>query len=245
MKVVSFVNQKGGTGKTTACVNISAALALKGTKVLLIDLDPQANATLSLGFQFEPRALDVLLGRARIRDIIRETSREGLDIVPAGPDLAMAAIELQGQQGRLKQIIGDLEGGYDYIFIDCPPSLNSLTVNALAASNGLIIPILATYLSLEGLKQLLSTIDRARGHLNPGLEIVGILPNMVDARRNLTVKVLDILRKQFKDKVFKAHVPVCVALAESPSYSLDIFAYEGWSTGAAAYTELAKEFLKW
>ena len=237
MKVVSFVNQKGGTGKTTACVNISAGLALKGKKVLLIDLDPQANATLSLGLEFEPLALEVILGRAKIQDIIRGTSREGLNIVSAGPDIAMATIELQGQQRKLKQAIEGLKNEYDYILIDCPPSLNLLTINGLVASNGLIIPILGTYLSLEGLKQLLSTIDKVKRNLNSGLKI--------DARRNLTLKVLDVLREQFKDKVFKTHVPVCVALAESPSYSLDIFAYEGWSSGASAYRKLTEEFLKW
>lgn len=245
MKVVSFVNQKGGTGKTTACVNVSAGLALQEKRVLLVDLDPQANATLSLGFKFEPLALDVILGRAKIQDIVQKTSREGLNIVSACPDLAMATFELQGQQRKLKQVIGDLEEQYDYILIDCPPSLNLLTINGLVASNGLIIPILGTYLSLEGLKQLLSTIDKVKKNLNPELEIVGVLPNMIDTRRNLTVKVLDILRSQFKEKVFKTHVPVCVALAESPSYGLDVFAHEGWSTGASAYRELTKELLKW
>ena len=245
MKAVSFVNQKGGTGKTTACVNISAGLALKGKNVLLIDLDPQANATLSLGLEFEPLAFDMIMGQVKIGDIIRKTSRSGLTIVPASPELAMAAIELHGQQKKLKQSIGVLGERYDYILIDCPPSLNLLTVNSLAASHGVMIPILGTYLSLEGIKQLLSTIDKVKETLNPRLEIVGILPSMVDARRNLTTKVLDVLKDRFKGKVFKTQVPVCVALAESPSYGLDVFAYEGWSTGASAYREVTKEFLKW
>lgn len=245
MKVISFVNQKGGTGKTTACVNVSAGLALKGKNVLLIDLDPQANATLSLGLEFEPLAFDMIMGRIKIGDIIRKTSRSRLTIAPASPELAMAAIELHGRQKNLKQAIGVLGEQYDYILIDCPPSLNLLTINSLAASNGVVIPTLVTYLSLEGLKQLLSTIDKVKGDLNPQLEIVGILPSMVDARRNLTTKVLDVLKGRFKDKVFKTQVPVCVALAESPSYGLDVFAYEGWSTGASVYREVTKEFLKW
>ena len=245
MKVIAFVNQKGGTGKTTACVNISAGLAFKGKKVLLIDLDPQANATLSLGLEPEPLALDMILGKANIKHLIQKTSRQELKILPGSEDLALATIQLEGKQDKLKKAIATLSDEYDYILIDCPPALNLLTINGLATSQGLIIPILATYLSLEGLRRLLSTIDKVRENLNPGLEITGILPNMIDPRRILTVNVLETLRNKFKEKVFKTTIPVCVALAESQSHGLDIFAYESWSTGGIAYTKLVKEILKW
>ena len=245
MKVIAFVNQKGGTGKTTACVNISAGLAFKGKKVLLIDLDPQANATLSLGIEPEPLALDMIIGKANIKDLIQKTSRQGLEILPGSEDLALATIELEGKQDKLKKAIAPLSNEYDYIMIDCPPALNLLTINALTTSQGLIIPVLATYLSLEGLKRLLSTINMVRENLNPGLEITGILPNMIDPRRILTVNVLETLRNKFKGKVFKTIIPVCVALAESQSHGLDVFAYESWSTGAIAYRKLAEEILKW
>ena len=243
MEVIAFVNQKGGTGKTTACVNIASGLAAEGKKVLLVDLDPQANATLSLGLEPEPLALDMILGKVNINDLIQKTSRQELKILPGSEDLALATIELEGKQDKLKKAIATLSNEYDYILIDCPPALNLLTINGLVASQGLIIPILATYLSLEGLKRLLSTINMVRENLNPGLEITGILPNMIDPRRILTVNVLETLRKKFKEKVFKTTIPVCVALAESQSHGLDIFAYESWSTGAIAYRKLVKEIL--
>lgn len=245
MKIISFVNQKGGTGKTTACVNISAGLALEGKKVLLIDLDPQANATLSLGLELEPLALDTILGKANLKDIIRQTSMQRLETVPGSEDLALATIELEGKQDQLKKVIAPLGNEYDYILIDCPPALNLLTINSLVASQGLIIPVLATYLSLEGLRRLLSTINTVKQNLNPRLEIIGILPNMIDTRRTLTVNVLETLKSKFKGKVFKSVIPVCVALAESQSHGLDIFTYESWSTGAIAYKQLIKEILKW
>lgn len=245
MKALSFVNQKGGTGKTTACVNIAAGLASQGKKVLLMDLDPQANATLSLGLEPEPLALDIILGKANLKDIIQETSRQYLEIAPGSEDLALVTSQLEGKQNRIKKTIASLDNKYDYVLIDCPPALSLLTINALVASQGLIIPIMATYLSLEGLKRLLSTINMVREHLNPGLEITGILPNMIDSRRILTLNVLETLRNRFKGKIFKTTIPVCVALAESQSYGLDIFAYESWSTGAIAYRKLAKEILKW
>ncbi len=245
MKVIAFVNQKGGTGKTTACVNISAGLALEGKKVLLIDIDPQANATLSMGIEPEPLALDMVLGKANIKDLIRKIPRQELKILPGSEDLALATIELEGKQDRLKKVIASLSDEYNYILIDCPPALNLLTINSLVASQGLIIPVLATYLSLEGLRRLLSTINTVKQNLNPGLQIIGILPNMIDTRRTLTGNVLEALRNKFKGKVFKSVIPVCVALAESQSHGLDIFTYESWSTGAIAYRQLIKEILKW
>lgn len=245
MKAISFVNQKGGTGKTTACVNVAAGLALKGNSVLLVDLDPQANATLSLGVEPDPIALDVILGKAGLSDIIRETSRQRLHIAPASNDLALAPLQLQHNQDRLMKAIAALTVQYNYILIDCPPALDLLTINGLVASQGLIIPTLAAYLSLEGLRRLLSTISMVREELNPSLDVIGILPNMIDTRRTLTLDVLNTLRNKFKQKVFKASIPVCVAVVESQSRGLDIFAYESWSTAATAYKKLVKEVLKW
>jgi len=218
---------------------------LEGKKVLLIDLDPQANATLSMGIEPEPLALDMIIGKANIKDLIRETPKQELKILPGSEDLALATIELEGKQDRLKKVIATLGDEYDYTLIDCPPALNLLTINSLVASQGLIIPVLATYLSLEGLRRLLSTINTVKQNLNPGLEIIGILPNMIDPRRSLTANVLETLRNKFKGKVFKSTIPVCVALAESQSHGLDIFTYESWSTGAIAYRQLTKEILKW
>lgn len=245
MKVIALVNQKGGTGKTTACVNLSAGLASKGKKVLLIDLDPQAHATLSLGLDPDPLSLDMILGKADLKGLIRGTSRQNLHTAPASEDLALAAIDLKGKQDNLKNAIATLPNEYDYVLIDCPPALDLLTINGLVASDGLIIPVLATYLSLEGLRRLLSTIDMVKKNLNPTLEIIAILPNMIDPRRTLTADVLQTLRNKFGSKLSKAVIPVSVALTESQSHALDIFAYESWSTGAAAYKKLVKEVLKW
>jgi len=246
-KVISFVNQKGGTGKTTACINISAGLAIKGYKVLLVDIDPQANSTLSLGVdpgQVEGSMYDVLLNHKDLPGILRESPRDRLTLAPANMELASSDISLEGQQTRLRDALRDHKGQYDYILVDCPPSLSLLTINGLVASDSVIIPVLCDYLSLEGLKQLLESIERVRKGFNKSLQVLGILPNMVDHRRNLTGEVLSLIRANFKGLVFKVEIPVSVALAEAPSFGKDIFAYESWSPGGEAYRRLVQEIIK-
>ncbi len=234
--IVSFVNQKGGTGKTTACVNIASRLVLSGHRTLLIDLDPQANATLSLGVDVsggKNSMYEVLLDQAALPEILQE-GPGGVSVGPSNTELTNTDISLEGHQTRLRKVLQDHIGGFEYVLMDCPPALNLLTINALVASDEVIIPVLCDYLSMEGVKRLLVSIERVRGAFNSGLGILGILPNMVDHRRNLTDEVLRLLRKEFKDLVFKVEIPVCVALAEAPSFGKDIFSYASWSTGAEA-----------
>ena len=243
-KIISFVNQKGGTGKTTACINIAAGLAQEKSKVLLIDLDLQANATLSLGFsptKLPSTIYEVLLNQVTLPQTYQITQRENLTLVPASPKLANVDISLEGHQKRLREILKPYNTHFDYILIDCPPTLSLLTINGMTASNGLIIPVLCDYLSLEGLSLLLNSLERIKQKFNPSLKIIGILLNMVDHRRNLTGDVSKEIRAWFKDSLFKTTVPVCVALAEAPSHSKDIFAYSSWSTGANAYKSLLRE----
>lgn len=243
-KVISFVNQKGGTGKTTACVNIAAGLAQEKSKVLLIDLDLQANATLSLGFspaKLSSTICEVLLNRSTLPETYQSTERESLILVPASPKLANVDISLEGHQKRLQEILKPYNTNFDYILIDCPPTLSLLTINGMAASDGLIIPVLCDYLSLEGLSLLLNNLEKIKQRFNPSLKIIGILLNMVDHRRNLTGDVSKEIKAWFKDSLFKTTIPVCVALAEAPSHSKDIFAYSSWSTGAKAYKSLLRE----
>lgn len=245
-KIISFVNQKGGTGKTTACVNIASGFTLKDQKTLLIDVDPQTNATLSLGInpaELKKSIYDVLLNHATPPEILQKTTA-GLNIAPASAELTNTDISLEGHQTRLKEILQNYKDRFDYILIDCPPALNLLAINALVASHEVIIPILCDYLSMEGLKQLLMSVEKVRVSFNNKLHILGILPNMVDHRRNLTDEVLRLVRKEFKDLVFKTEIPTCVALAEAPSFGKDIFSYASWSTGANAYEQIVEEILK-
>jgi len=247
IKIIAFVNQKGGTGKTTACVNIAAALALKKYKILLIDLDGQANTTISLGIdplEIKRSMYDVLLNHIELREIVQQSPRENLWLAPANIELANSDISLDGHQTRLKEIIQSYKERFDFILIDCPPSLSLLTVNALSASNGVIIPILCDYLSLEGLKQLLFTIEKIKNGFNHDLTILGILSNKVDHRRNLTNETLKLVRKEFPKEIFKTEIPVCAALAEAPSFGKDVFGYTSWATGATAYKEVTAEILK-
>lgn len=247
VKTIAFVNQKGGTGKTTACVNIAAALALKKYKILLIDLDGQANTTISLGIdplEVKRSMYDVLLNHIELEEIVQQSPRENLWLAPANIELANSDISLDGHQTRLKEIIQSYKERFDFLLIDCPPSLSLLTVNALSASDGVIIPILCDYLSLEGLKQLLLSIEKVKNRFNHSLTILGILPNKVDRRRNLTNETLELIKKEFPKEVFKTEIPVCAALAEAPSFGKDIFGYTSWSTGAIAYKEVTTEMLR-
>jgi chromosome partitioning protein len=250
-RIYALANQKGGVGKTTTAVNLGACLAELGQRVLIVDADPQANATSSLGLD-KKRVQDTiyrpLLEETPLLDAILRSQRFKLSLVPANPDLAGAEVELVEQFGRefrLKRALQPIDGRYDYVLIDCPPSLGLLTINALAAAkDGVIIPVQCEYLALEGLSQLTRTLDLVRAHLNPDLCIRGLLMTMYDGRTNLAQQVVDEVRRHFGELVFETIVPRTVRLSEAPSYGEPILYYAPKSTGALAYWELAVEMLR-
>jgi chromosome partitioning protein len=247
--ILAFANQKGGVGKTTTAVNLGAALAALGKRVLLVDLDPQANATSHLGYrrdEIKRSVYNVLLGRSSVREATFHTTRHHLDLLPALTELAGAEVELVSMLAReqlLRKSISQIATRYDYILLDPPPSLGLLTVNALTAAQGVIIPVQAEYLALEGLSQLINTLDLVQEQLNPQLEVTGLLLTMYDARTNLAADVAAELRKHFPDKVFDTHIPRNVRLSEAPSHGSTIFELDPRSSGAEAYATLAAEFL--
>ena len=247
-KTIAVTNQKGGVGKTTTCINLCAALVNIGRKVMLVDLDPQGNATVGCGVmknEFEAGSYDVLLGEADIKDAIIKTET-GIDVLAANDDLAGAQIEvleLPDREVRLKSVLASVEGNYDYIFIDCPPSLNILTINALTASKSVLIPIQCEYYALEGLSALVSTIDKIKYSLNPGLKIEGLLKTMYDGRNSLAIEVSDQINQHFPGKVYKTFIPRNVRVAEAPGYGVSVIEYDKTSKGATAYLNLAGEFL--
>ncbi len=249
-KAVALANQKGGVGKSTTAVNLSSAVASFGKKVLLIDVDPQGNATSGLGIEKEDvkySLYDVISGRVKAEDAIIKNVYKNLDVMPSNIDLAGAEIELVNtvsRETRLKRALESLISNYDYIFMDCPPSLGLLTINALTAAHGVIIPIQCEYYALEGLGQLLKTIDLVREYLNPGLEIFGVLLTMYDSRTKLAQQVTAEVRNYFKEKVFKAIIPRSVRVSEAPSYGKPVIYYAPQSNGAQAYISLAREFVK-
>jgi chromosome partitioning protein len=246
--VVAFANQKGGVGKSTTTINLAAALTLAGDTVLLIDGDPQANATSGLGIDrrtVEASMYHVMLGEADLDDIIVPTSTEGLFLAPATIDLAAVEIELVSRMSRERQMANALDKmrrRVDYVFIDCPPSLGLITVNALAAADELIIPIQAEYYALEGLTQLLRSIEAIQSNLNPRLEIEGTVITMYDRRTTLAAQVAEQVRAHFGDRVYKTVIPRAVRLAEAPSFGEPIESFDPTSAGAEAYRSLAKEF---
>lgn len=249
-KKIAFSNQKGGVGKTTTCVNIAAYLAENGKKVLVIDLDSQANASSSLGI-FDKKAhnstYDVLLGDKSVSDCARDTEINGLKLIPANSDLAGADIELASVKGRERVLANKLlavEDDFDYILIDCAPSLGLVIVNALTAVDGIVVPIVCEYLALEGLAQMMNTARLVRKHLNPSLEIAGVVLTMYDGRSKLTREVREQVDKLFLGKVFKTTVPKNVRLAEAPSYGKPILLYDKKCAGAQAYESLAREFIQ-
>ena len=245
-KIIAVANQKGGVGKTTTAVNLSAALAQLKRRVLLIDCDPQGNATSGLGIDktsLEQSVYDVLVDRANLGDIIIHTDY-ALDLVPAVMDLAGAEVELveaEDKLYRLKNAITPIKGIYDYIIIDCPPSLGHVTLNALTAADSVLLPLQCEFYALEGLSQLMSTIEMVREQFNPELSIEGLVLTMYDGRTNLSQQVEAEVRSHFPDQVYETKIPRNVRLSEAPSYGQPIFAYAASSKGARAYKELARE----
>lgn len=247
-KIVSITNQKGGVGKTTTAVNLASAVAQAGKSVLLVDMDSQANA--SSGFGIMPKSVtntiyDVIIGKVDIRDAIAKT-KYGVDVLPSHIDLAGGEIEIASIQNReyiLKNALNTIRHLYDYIFIDCPPSLGLMSLNALAASNSVLIPIQPEYYALEGVSKLVNTIRQVKKGINPSLTLEGILLTMYDGRLNLTLQIADEVKKYFGEKVYKVAIPRNVRLCEAPSHGMPVLDYDRYSKGALAYRELAKEFL--
>ncbi|MGL4607640.1 MAG: ParA family protein [Eubacteriaceae bacterium] len=249
-KIVAVFNQKGGVGKTTTNINLATALSIENYRVLVIDIDPQGNSSSGFGIDkqnLEKSVYDCLVHGDSLKEIILRTNVNNLHILPANPELAGAEIELAElpqRELRLKKAVKDIEEFYDFIFIDCPPSLGLLTINALAISDSVLIPIQCEYYALEGVSQLINTISLVKQGLNPTLEIEGIVMTMFDSRTNLSNMVVDEVVDYFKDKVYETMIPRNVKLAEAPSYGQSIFEYALTSKGAKAYRALSKEFIQ-
>ena len=248
-RIIAVVNQKGGVGKTTTTINLAAALTLKGKKVLLIDMDPQGNAATGLGIPRASREItiyDVLVDGAALSDATLETSAPGLKLIPSHVDLAGAELEIGDRAGRttiLRDAINEVSSQYDYVLIDCPPSLNLLTVNALSASRSVLVPLQCEFFALEGLSQLLQTIEMAKARINPDLVIDGVMLTMYDPRNRLSAQVAADVRKHLGRAVFQTIIPRNVRIAEAPSFGKPVLMYDPHCTGSKAYKALATEML--
>ena len=246
-KVICITNQKGGVGKTTTSVNLAYFLAKDRNRVLLVDMDPQGNASSGLGLDktaLEKSMTEVMLGAVEIKDIIRETAFKGFDLAPTTPQLANAEVEMAGMKGKfgmLKKAVATVEGDYDYIIIDSPPSLSLLTVNGMIAADYLILPVQTEFYALEGVAQLLESMAMVKKAMNPDLKLLGVLATMYDKRTSLSGEVLAEVKRYFKDKVFRASIPRNVRVAEAPSHGVPVGAYDKFSKGAKAYKDFARE----
>ena len=249
-KIIAFANQKGGVGKTTTCVNLSAYLARAGKKVLVVDIDSQGNATTGLGIDKNLDILtlyDAISGEVEMSEVIQKTKVRNLDVIPSTVELAGAEIDLVQMKDRehvIKNLLDSVKSSYDYIMIDCPPSLALLTVNALTASDSVLIPIQCEFFALEGLSQLMNTIRLVKKHLNPNIDVEGVILTMKDNRSNLIREVSGEIEKYFREKVYKTAIPRTIRLAEAPSHGEPIMLYDPRGKGGVAYHELTKEFLK-
>lgn len=250
-KVIAVANQKGGVGKTTTAVNLSSCLGYKGKKVLLIDVDPQGNSTSGLGVDkkaIKKSSYDVLINDVDIEETLVQTPIENLMLCPSNIQLAGAEVELVStisRETRLKNSLTSIKDNYDFILIDCPPSLGLLTLNSLTASNTILVPIQCEYYALEGLSQLMETVKLVQKHLNKSLDVEGVVLTMFDARTNLSIQVVEEVKKYFKNKVYRTVIPRNVRLSEAPSYGLPIILYDPKSKGAECYLDLADEVIEY